>query len=49
MKKLLFVVAAWLVAVTGLHLWINFEWVSSLTDTRPEAERKLDVAYIPVT
>ena len=35
--------------ITGLHLWLNFDWESYLNDYRPERERKLNVAYIPVT
>ena len=42
-------VAGWLLAVTGLHFWLNFDWDSYLNDSLPEAERKLNVAYIPVT
>lgn len=49
MKKVVSIVVSWLVAVTGLHLWLNFDWASFLNDFRPEAERKLNVAYIPVT
>lgn len=48
-RRILFSLAAWMVAVTGLHLWLNFDWESFLDDYRPEAERKLHVAYIPVT
>lgn len=48
-KKLLAILAVWVAAVTGLHLWLNFDWESFLNDWRPEAERKLNVAYIPVT
>jgi len=48
-KKLVFGLTAWLVAVTGLHLWLNFDWESYLNDSLPEAQRKLNVAYIPVT
>lgn len=49
MKKLLVTLTAWLVAITGLHLWLNFDWESFVNDSRPESERKLNVAYIPVT
>lgn len=48
-KKVLRDVLAWVVAVTGLHLWLNFDWDSFLNDFRPETERRLSVAYIPVT
>jgi len=49
MRKPLLLVASWLVAITGLHLWLNFDWESYLNESRPEAERKLNVAYVPVT
>ena len=49
MKKLLYATIAWLVAITGLHLWLNFDWEAFLNDSRPEGKRKLNVAYIPVT
>jgi NitT/TauT family transport system substrate-binding protein len=45
MKK----VIAWLVVITALHLWLNFDWESFLNDYRPEGQRKLNVAYISVT
>jgi hypothetical protein len=48
-KTILRIVLAWIVTVTGLHLWLNFDWASFLNDFRPEAERRLNVAYIPVT
>jgi hypothetical protein len=48
-KKIVGIVVAWAAMVTGLHLWLNFDWASFLNDFRPEAERKLNVAYIPVT
>ena len=41
--------AVWVLLITGLHLWLNFDWEAFLNDSRPEAERKLNVAYIPVT
>ena len=48
-KKLVLWMSAWIAAITGLHLWLNFDWESFLNDSRPEAERKLNVAYIPAT
>jgi len=48
-NKIFSIVLAWIVTVTGLHLWLNFDWASFLNDFRPEAERRLNVAYIPVT
>ncbi len=47
--KLVITLSVWLATITGLHLWLNFDWESFLNDGRPESERKLDVAYIPVT
>ena len=41
--------AGWLIAITGLHLWLNVDWDAFLNDYRPRQERKLNVAYIPVT
>lgn len=48
-KRALAVVSTWVVLVTALHLWINLDWEAFLNDFRPEQERKLNVAYIPVT
>lgn len=48
-KRLLLAAFAWLVAITGLHAWLNIDWASVLNDYRPEGQRKLNVAYIPVT
>jgi hypothetical protein len=48
-RKLVVGITAWLIAITGLHLWLNFDWESFLNDSRPEGQRKLNVAYIPVT
>jgi NitT/TauT family transport system substrate-binding protein len=42
-------VVAWLLAITGLHGWLNIDWAAAFNDFLPEAERKLHVAYIPVT
>jgi len=36
-------------AITGLHLWLNVEWTAVLNEYLPEEERKLNVAFIPVT
>ncbi|WXH26400.1 hypothetical protein WA016_00308 [Myxococcus stipitatus] len=42
-------VAAWLLGVSGLHLWLNLDWSSLRNEWRTEETRKLNVAYIPVT
>lgn len=48
--KSIFVAAAiWLTVFTGLHLWLNFDWSAMLNEYRPVEERKLNVAFIPVT
>jgi NitT/TauT family transport system substrate-binding protein len=48
-KRVVMFVAAWLVVVSGLHLWMNLDWSSVRNEWRTENERKLNVAYIPVT
>ena len=48
-KRLLLSVTAWVVAITGLHLWFNFDWATFRNDRLPESERRLNVAYVPVT
>lgn len=47
--RVVMAVAAWLVVISGLHVWLNMDWSSVRNEWRPEAERKLNVAYIPVT
>ncbi len=49
MRKFFITMSVWLAAITGLHLWLNFDWESFFNDSRPEGVRKLNVAYIPVT
>jgi NitT/TauT family transport system substrate-binding protein len=48
-KKAVVICAAWLVLITGLHAWLNVNWDVVLNDFRPPAQRKIVVAYIPVT
>jgi len=48
-KRIGFWVAAWLVMITALHLSLNVNWSVLLNDRLPESQRKLNVAYIPVT
>lgn len=40
---------AWLATISGLHLWLNVDWPSIFNDRLPAEQRKLNVAYIPVT
>jgi NitT/TauT family transport system substrate-binding protein len=42
-------VFGWLVFITGLHAWLNVNWAAVLNDYRPLAQRKITVAYLPVT
>ena len=48
-KRIVFSVVAWVAAITGLHAWLNVDWGSVVNDYLPEAERRLNVAYVPVT
>jgi NitT/TauT family transport system substrate-binding protein len=47
--KIILSVSAWLVAISALHAYLNVNWGSILNDYRPPAQRKIHVAYIPVT
>jgi hypothetical protein len=49
MKKIATILTAWLAVITALHLTLNVDWNVLLNDRLPESERKLNVAYIPVT
>jgi len=48
-RKIAFGVAAWVAVITAAHLSTNVDWKVLLNDRLPEHERKLNVAYIPVT
>src|ERR1700691_6242966 len=48
-SKILLVAFGWLVLISGLHAYLNVNWAAVLNDYRPPAERKISVAYIPVT
>jgi hypothetical protein len=49
MRNIILALGAWIVAITGAHLALNVNWQVLLNDRLPEADRKLNVAYIPVT
>ena len=49
MNKIILAVAAWVVLITAAHMSVNVDWTVLLNDRLPESERKLNVAYIPVT
>lgn len=48
-RALLGGVLLWTLTVSVLHLAFNVRWDSVRNGLRPESERRLDVAYIPVT
>lgn len=48
-RRVAWAVTAWLVVVSGLHLWLNLDWSSLRNEWKTEETRKLNVAYIPVT
>jgi len=47
--KIVMLVSGWLVLISALHGYLNVNWGSLLNDYRPPSERKISVAYIPVT
>lgn len=49
MKKLLVGLLVWTSVITALHLYLNVSWMEIMNDRLPLAQRKLNVAYIPVT
>lgn len=48
-RRIVIGVGVWLLALTALQLWLNFDWTAFVNDWRPLEKRKLNVAYIPVT
>ena len=48
-RKITFAIATWIAAITAAHLALNVNWSVLMNDRLPEAKRKLNVAYIPVT
>jgi NitT/TauT family transport system substrate-binding protein len=46
---MLLLVFGWLVLITAMHGYLNVNWPVVLNDYRPAAERKITVAYLPVT
>ena len=49
MRKLILAIGAWILAITSAHFALNVNWQVLMNDRLPEAKRKLNVAYIPVT
>jgi NitT/TauT family transport system substrate-binding protein len=48
-KIILLCAVGWLVIISALHGYLNVNWAAVLNDYRPPSERKITVAYIPVT
>ncbi|MEA2343513.1 MAG: hypothetical protein QOF63_1682 [Thermoanaerobaculia bacterium] len=48
-KKLTLAITTWILAITAAHFALNVNWQVLMNDRLPEADRKLNVAYIPVT
>ena len=48
-SKVVLSLAAWVVAISALHGYLNVNWGALLNDYQPAAKRKINVAYIPVT
>jgi hypothetical protein len=48
-RKIVLAVAAWVALITAAHMATNVDWKVLLNERLPERERKLNVAYIPVT
>jgi hypothetical protein len=49
MKKVFIGIGLWLAVISAAHLALNVDWGVLINDRLPEAQRKLNVAYIPVT
>jgi hypothetical protein len=48
-RRIVLFVATWIAVITAAHMAMNVEWSVLLNDFLPVGERKLNVAYIPVT
>ena len=48
-RKVLATLGAWVAGITGAHLTLNVDWKTLVNDYLPKDQRKLNVAYIPVT
>jgi hypothetical protein len=48
-RKIALAVVAWVAVITAAHMAANVDWKVLLNERLPESERKLNVAYIPVT
>jgi hypothetical protein len=48
-KQVVLILSLGVVSVTGLHLVININWANINNSRLPPGQRKLNVAFIPVT
>jgi hypothetical protein len=48
-KRVVVGLVMWTGIITAAHLRMNFDWSAAMNDFLPEDQRKLNVAYIPVT
>jgi NitT/TauT family transport system substrate-binding protein len=48
-SKAVILALGWLVLISGLHAWLNVNWAAVLNDYHPIENRKITVAYLPVT
>ncbi len=48
-RRISLALLAWLVVLSGLHAYLNVNWAALLNEYRPAAQRKITVAYLPVT
>jgi NitT/TauT family transport system substrate-binding protein len=48
-KRILLIACCWLGLISGLHAYLNVNWASIVNDYVPAAQRKFNVAFIPVT
>ena len=49
MRKISLAIVTWVAVITAAHMATNVDWKVLLNERLPESERKLNVAYIPVT
>ena len=49
LRRITLAIAAWLAFITAANFALNVNWAVLMNDRLPEAKRKLNVAYIPVT
>ena len=47
--RIVLLLGLWVVAVSGLHAYLNVNWAAMVNDYLPAGKRKFNVAYIPVT